>query len=86
MFVWEHYKRAVDIQNEILALPSPTVDEIAAKLATTRIVWILRREDEKLGPGRKARPDPEAAYREAGIELRYEWAECRPVDCARHRR
>jgi hypothetical protein len=86
LFVWEHYKRAVDIRKEVLDLPNPTVEQIAAILATTRIAWIVRSEDVKLGPGRKPRPDPAAAYRDAHIELRYRWEVCRPVRCTRHLR
>jgi hypothetical protein len=86
LFVWEHHKRAADIRNEVVALPKPTVEQIAAILATTRIAWILRNEDDRLGPGRKPRPDPARAYRDADIALLYRWEECRPVNCTRHRR
>jgi hypothetical protein len=40
--------------------------------ARLRIAWILKREDQELRRlgYRSIRPDPDAAYREAGIELR----------------
>ncbi len=83
LFVWEHWKRAADIRDEVLALGShPTIEQVASVLGQTRMAWILRREDVALG--RKARPHPEKAYGDAGIELLYAWEQCRPVDCKGH--
>ncbi|PSC05937.1 hypothetical protein SLNSH_06050 [Alsobacter soli] len=67
IYHWEHVVPAADIVKALLALEAPTVAQIAEILKTAQIAWILKHEDRKLVPSN--RPDPEAIYRAAGIEL-----------------
>jgi hypothetical protein len=84
LFLWEHYKPVADIQRELVALgPGPKVAQVAAILAKTKIVWVLRKEGIALGDG--SRPDPAATYRDSGVSLLYDWEGCRPINCERHR-
>jgi hypothetical protein len=69
-FHLEHVYAVSAIQKECER--AQTEEAILSVLKTRlRIAWILKREDEKLNRlhFRSVRPDPDAAYRAAGIEL-----------------
>ena len=75
MMHWEHWKPAVDLRNEILALTSPTPSAVECILKNARICWILLEEAtllRKLGHN-TGRADPAESYKAAGIELAYPW-------------
>jgi hypothetical protein len=69
MFQWEHVVSVRHIREACLAAGS--TDGVAEVLKTARVAWILKEEDRRLtGLGyRSVRPDPTAAYVEAGIIL-----------------
>jgi hypothetical protein len=69
VFHWEHVNPIACIQKRCEAAESE--EEILDALAGLRIAWILKREDQQLNRlgFRSNRPDPEAAYRAAGIVL-----------------
>lgn len=69
MFQWEHILPVGAIRERCLRALSPAA--VAEILETARVAWILKEEDRRLTSlgYRASRPDPEAAYREAGIIL-----------------
>lgn len=69
MFQWEHVIPVGRIREA--CLDAQSADEVAGILKTARVAWILKEEDRRLTSlgYRSIRPDPEAAYREAGIRL-----------------
>lgn len=69
VFAWEHALPVGRIRD--LCLLASSSSAIAEILETARVAWILKEEDRRLTNlgYRAVRPDPEAAYREAGITL-----------------
>lgn len=69
MFQWEHILPVGRIRDACLQAGSPA--EVITILQTARVAWILKEEDRRLTAlgYRSVRPDPEGAYREAGITL-----------------
>jgi hypothetical protein len=70
VFHYEHMATVADIVDAVLAADS--VQDAADALAQRiRVAWILKEEDARLsGLGyRHRRPDPDAAYFEAGIQM-----------------
>lgn len=59
----------IRIREKCLLAASPR--DVRKILETARIAWILKEEDRRLTKlgYRAMRPDPDAAYREAGITL-----------------
>lgn len=70
-FHFEHVQPVSVVRELCLSAPSAEV-VTQILLANIRVAWILKSEDEKLtGLGfRTKRPDPDEAYRAAGIVLR----------------
>lgn len=68
-FQWEHVVPVGLIRKSCLQAQTPS--DIAEILKTARVAWILKEEDRRLtGLGyRSVRPDPDDAYRAAGITL-----------------
>jgi hypothetical protein len=68
-FQCEHVLPVGGLRELCLLAASPTA--IAEILGTARVAWILKEEDRRLTSlgYRAVRPDPVAAYREAGIKL-----------------
>jgi hypothetical protein len=68
-FQWEHVLPVGGLRELCLLADSP--EAIAQVLETARVAWILKEEDRRLTAlgYRAVRPDPLAAYREAGIKL-----------------
>jgi len=81
-FHWEHLVPAADLRKEIEQLSESTPEAVAQILSRSKIVWVLAEEDDKLPHFRRI--EPERLYREAGIELKYPWAECARRPCSRH--
>lgn len=70
VFHYEHMATVADIVDAVLAADS--VQQAAEELAQrVRVAWILKEEDARLsGLGyRQRRPDPDAAYAEADIQM-----------------
>jgi hypothetical protein len=70
VFHYEHVATVADIVEAVLAAGS--VEQAADELAQrVRVAWILKEEDARLSKFgyRHRRPDPDAAYAEAGIEM-----------------
>jgi hypothetical protein len=69
MFQWEHVLPVGRLREACLAAVSAA--EIVQILQTARVAWILKEEDRRLTAlgYRSVRPDPDAAYGEAGIRL-----------------
>lgn len=69
VFQWEHVLPVGSMREQCLRATSPTA--VAQILEAGRVAWILKEEDRRLtGLGYRAtRPDPDAAYRQAGITL-----------------
>lgn len=72
---WEHWFPVVEMRKEIVSLGHPTPEACKGVLSRARVCWILKEEDLALTAlgYRCRRPDPEAAYREAGILMAYSW-------------
>ncbi len=71
-FILEHYWTVLYIRDEILACADwEAVKDVL--LNRPRLIWILRKENEKLSQlgYSKNRPDPAKAYEEAGIEIAF---------------
>lgn len=68
-FQWEHIVPVGVVRNS--CLEAQTSSDIAEILKTARVAWILKDEDRRLTSlgYRSVRPDPDAAYRAAGITL-----------------
>ena len=70
VFHYEHMATVADIVDAVLAADSveQAADELAQRI---RVAWILKEEDARLTRlgYRKRRPDPDAAYAEAGIPM-----------------
>lgn len=68
-FQWEHIVPVGQIRSS--CLEARNTGEIVQILKTARVAWILKEEDRRLtGLGyRSVRPDPDDAYRAAGITL-----------------
>lgn len=72
---WEHWFPVAEMRRELMDLQKPTPEACRDVLAKARLCWILKEEDDALTSlgYRSRRPDPEAAYRAAGIEMAYPW-------------
>jgi hypothetical protein len=72
---WEHWLPVAEMRRELMSLSDPTPAACRAVLSKARLCWILKEEDDRLSElgFRSRRPDPDAAYRAAGIELAYPW-------------
>ena len=72
---WEHWLPVAEMKAKLLILPDPTPEACAEVLSEARLCWVMKWEDERLSQlgFRIRRPDPEAAYRAAGIEMAYPW-------------
>ena len=72
---WEHWFPVAEMRRELVCLRDPTPTACRTVLAKARLCWILKEEDSALTAlgFRSRRPDPDAAYRAAGIEMEYSW-------------
>lgn len=77
-FHWDHFVPVSVLRHALLEEPEPTAARCAEILRSARIAWITKDEDRRLTKlgFRHLRPDPEAAYRAASIELAHPWDEC----------
>jgi hypothetical protein len=70
VFHWEHYYPVEQIIKELCAFEKLKADDIFKVISKTKIVWILKEENKRLDKIAKSiRPDPELAYKEAGIKI-----------------
>lgn len=77
-FHWDHFVPVSVLRRALLEEREPTSARCAEILRTARIAWITKDEDRRLTKlgFRHLRPDPEAAYRDASIELAHPWDAC----------
>jgi hypothetical protein len=75
MLHWEHWMPVAEMKKELLELVNPTPEECRKVLSKARICWILKGENDELDRRgfKSVRPDPESAYKIAGIEFEYDW-------------
>lgn len=71
VFAWDHFYTVADLRRRIEALEDPTEHQVRRILKVASVAWILKSEDRELTKRgyRSKRPDPFAAYEEAGIRL-----------------
>lgn len=72
---WEHWKPASDLRRDLLNLYQPSHESVKQILEKSRVCWILLEENDVLNSlgHRINRKDPEKCYREANIDLAYDW-------------
>jgi len=72
---WEHWMPVAEMKRELLELVNPTPEECRKVLSKSRICWIMKDENDELDRRgfKSVRPDPEGAYKIAGIEFEYDW-------------
>lgn len=72
---WEHWRPAADLKRDMLKLKLPNEGDVRQILNTARICWITLDENKKLDElgHRYNRTNPEVSYKEARIELAYDW-------------
>jgi hypothetical protein len=75
VFAWDHYYTVYDLRRRMKELvkdsKNATEKQVLAVLRLSCVAWILRTEDQELNRlgYRSRRPDPDMAYKEAGITL-----------------
>ncbi len=78
IFHWDHVDTVSSLKRALLDGAVLTPRHCTEIVARSRIAWITKEEDRRLTTlgFRSKRPDPDAAYRAAGIELAHPWSEC----------
>lgn len=71
VFAWDHFHTVYELRRRLDALKKPSIIRVRKVLRHASVAWILKTEDAELTRlgYRSRRPDPVAAYREAGIQL-----------------
>jgi hypothetical protein len=71
VFLWEHFHPVSQLTTRLQELAAPSAQGVVEVMKRSRIVWVLREEDARLP--KSYRPDPSAAYAEAGVQLQFPW-------------
>lgn len=71
IFYFEHVVPVSSLVDELTALESPTLEEVAAIIGKADVAWITREENDALDSNktRSNRPNPLEAYAKAKIDL-----------------